>query len=250
MEHRPLLRHLAWAGVLQSAEGINMGRTSRWLRHGVAMAAVLAATIGVEDPAMAGTIGINGTVLTAIADDGSNILTGTVSGFELDLTGALFTSVTPGCTSASGITRCSLLGITEVRIDLAGGNDVLDLSSIADIVMPVGVPPPAFLVLGGWGNDVLQGSSGNINWLWGGLGDDVLLGASGGANCLDGGAGSNVLINSGSSPAQGCGAGTEPVFTPAQPTQVPEPNGFALVVGALAFAGFGGRKAVLAPTIV
>ncbi|MCE4555498.1 PEP-CTERM sorting domain-containing protein [Roseateles cellulosilyticus] len=208
----------------------------------VALVAVFAGA-GPAGPAEAATIGINGTVLIATADGGDDLLTATLSGSELDFFGLSFTVVTPGCSGEFSTVRCSLTGVTEVRIDMGTGDDVLDLSGVDTIAMPAGMPPMKFVALGGAGNDVLIASAGNVNEFWGGAGDDVLTGSATGASCLNGGDGQNVLIAGAGVglPGASCNS-SQPVFGPAQPVQVPEPHGLALVLSAFGMAGLARRR--------
>src|SRR5512146_2356113 len=78
-------------------------------------------------PVVAATIGINGSVLTAFADAGDDVLSVSASATNLVFSGVAFDVVTPGCT---GVTFCTLLGLTEVRIDMLAGDDVVDLSGL------------------------------------------------------------------------------------------------------------------------
>lgn len=222
-----------------------MSSAGHFLRSVLAVMAVAASTVGA--PVAAATIGISGSVLTAFADGGDDVILGAVTGSELSLLGVSFTVLTPGCSNASGPTTCSLDGLTEVRIDLGAGDDVLDLSAIAAVPMPAGLGPLEFLALGGVGNDVLVGGSGNVYRFWGGANDDVLIGGAGAANCLDGGSGDNVVVDQGTQ-APGCG-GPEPVFPPLRPVDVPEPFGLPLVLGALGLAGLVRRLRALAPRV-
>ena len=185
----------------------------------LSVASTLAATAG---PASAATIGINGTILTATAEPGDDVLIGSVSGTNLEFLGVIFDIVTPGCMNI-GPVSCVMSGLTEVRIVMGAGSDVVDLSGITP------AQPFALFVLGGDGDDVLLGSPGNET-MFGGAGDDILIGGTG-SNCLSGGAGDNVVLDS------NCSAGIEPVFEPATPVAVPAPGALALLMcglGALA----------------
>lgn len=191
-----------------------------------AIAVLLSTGLGV--PASAATIGINGTVLTASADAGDDVLVVSVSGTSLEFVGVAFASVTPGCNAGGGASvSCSWAGITEVRIAMGAGEDVLDLSAVGDLTPPSASKLFEFVVLGESGDDILIGTSGSFNRMWGGLGDDVLIGG-GLFNCLNGGPGDDVVV------LGECGA-DEPVFQPAQPvpSNVAEPAALALVLAAL-----------------
>lgn len=174
--------------------------------------------------ALAATIGINGGILTAFADGGDDALVVTSSVTDLTFSGVSFTIVTPGCGGA--VVSCALAGLTEVRINMLGGKDVVDMSGVAAI------PGISFIVLGSDGDDVLIGGQ-SANMMYGGLGDDVLIGATGVSNCLSGGTGNNMVIGS------NCVAGLDPVFSPARPINVPEPAAWLLMLtgfGTLAWA--------------
>jgi hypothetical protein len=170
-------------------------------------------------PAAAATIGINGSVLTVFAEEGDDVLLVTpTSPTTLGFLGLSLAIVTPGCTGF-GAVDCLFTGLTEVRINMLGGDDVVDMSSVPAI------PSLAFIVLGGNGNDIVIGGA-SATSMFGGAGDDVLI-AGTGVSCLSGGAGDNVLIGS------TCDPGDEPVFPPARPVPVPEPASWALLLAAL-----------------
>lgn len=178
--------------------------------------------------ASAATIGINGGILTAFADSSDDALVVSSSATALTFSGIGFSIVTPGC---SGINvACAWAGLTEVRINMLGGDDIADLSGVAAI------PGITFIVLGGDDDDVLVGSQ-SANMMYGGLGDDVLIGAGSAPNCLSGGPGDNIVIGSGVS----CDAGAEPVFSPAQPINVPEPAAWLLLLVGLSVLAFSRR---------
>lgn len=195
------------------------GRTPRRALAGWAAASAL--LIGAVVPAGAATIGINGSILTATADAGDDVLLAVLDGGALQFFGVAFVVVTPGCSDLGGSTSCQVAGLTELRINLGAGDDVLDLSGLGTVDNAPAAPPLEILVLGGDGDDVLLGSAGNFNNFFGGAGDDVLIGVDGVANCLNGGAGDNIVING--NPTQRLCSTTEPDFPPARPTGVPEP---------------------------
>jgi Ca2+-binding RTX toxin-like protein len=169
-------------------------------------------------PTAAATIGINGSVLTVFAEEGDDVLLVTsTSPTTLGFFGLALTIVTPGC-SGFGAVDCSIAGLTEVRINMLGGDDVVEMSSVPAI------PSLSFIVLGGNGNDIVIGGA-SATSMFGGAGDDVLI-AGTGVSCLSGGAGDNVLIGS------TCDPGNEPVFPPARPVPVSEPASWALLLAA------------------
>lgn len=185
--------------------------------------AALSGALGSGTLASAATIGINGSILTATAEpSGDQVLVGYSTGTDLTLTGTFFNVVTPGCVDLGSFV-CSLVGLTEVRIVMGSGDDVVDLTGVAAI------PGLLFSVIGGDGDDVLLAPSGGSR-MWGGAGDDVLLAADPpvASACLSGGTGDNVVIGA------ACDPGAEPVFPPAQPVSVPEPGGALLLGAALA----------------
>jgi hypothetical protein len=57
-------------------------------------------------PVAAATIGINGTILTAFADAGDDVLFVSASATNLVFSGVAFGIVTPGCTGV-GLTSCA-----------------------------------------------------------------------------------------------------------------------------------------------
>lgn len=181
----------------------------------------------VGSPASAATIGINGTILTATADPGDDVLVGFVSGTNLDFLGVIFDIVTPGCVDV-GAVSCAIAGLTEVRIVMGAGDDVVDLTGVTP------AQPFALFVLGGDGADILLGSDGD-DFMFGGAGDDVLLGGLG-INCLSGGSGDNVVLDS------QCDPGVEPVFDPATPVAVPAPGGLVLLLGGLGALAMNRRR--------
>ncbi|MGD9602768.1 MAG: PEP-CTERM sorting domain-containing protein [Gammaproteobacteria bacterium] len=196
-------------------EGTVTGNLGKFVGGKIACLAGLLGLAAVPvTPAAAGPIGIDGTVLTAFATPGDDVLLVTSSVTSLDFFGFLFEIVTPGCSNVGSI-RCELSGLTEVRIDMLGGDDVVDLSAIPAI------PGLMFTVLGGDDNDILIGSGGDHR-MFGGNGDDVLLGGTG-LGCLSGGAGDNIVLDS------KCDPGAEPVFDPPRPITVPEPGTLALL---------------------
>jgi hypothetical protein len=186
------------------------------------LAAALSGALGTGTVASAATIGINGSILTATAEPaGDQVIVGFTTGTDLTLAGVSFNVVTPGCVDLGSFV-CSLTGLTEVRIVMGSGDDVVDLSGVASIAGLL------FSVIGGDGDDVLLAPSGSSR-MWGGADDDVLLaGPTPASSCLSAGTGDNVVIG----PA--CDPGAEPVFPPAQPVSVPEPGGALLLGAALA----------------
>lgn len=188
-------------------------------RRVVGLFALIVGSALAGGPAAAATIGINGSVLTVFAEEGDDVLlvsptTPTTLGFF----GLSLTIVTPGCTGF-GAADCSIAGLTEVRINMLGGDDVVEMSSVPFI------PSLTFIVLGGNGNDIVIGGA-SATSMFGGAGDDVLI-AGTGVSCLSGGTGDNVLIGS------TCDPGDEPAFPPARPVPVPEPASWALLLAAL-----------------
>jgi hypothetical protein len=185
--------------------------------------AALSGVLGTGTLASAATIGINGSILTATAEpSGDQVLVGYTTGTDLTLAGIFFNVVTPGCVD-QGSFACSLSGLTEVRIVMGSGDDVVDLTGVAAIAGLL------FSVIGGAGDDVLLAPGGNSR-MWGGADDDILLADDPplASSCLSGGTGDNVVIGS------VCDPGVEPVFPPAQPVSVPEPAGALLLGAALA----------------
>jgi Ca2+-binding RTX toxin-like protein len=162
----------------------------------------------------AGPIGINGTVLTAFGTAGDDALVVTASATELFFSGTTFDIVTPGCIG-SGTMNCGFSGLTEVRINMLSGDDVVDLRALPALAGLI------FTVLGGDGSDVLLAGDGDY-LMFGGALDDVLIGGAG-LSCLSGGSGDNILIGS------KCDPGEEPVFGAAQPNPAPEPGTLALL---------------------
>lgn len=157
----------------------------------------------------AGTIGIRGNTLVigAEASDGDVILLGSVSptDFVLDIAGAVFDLVTPGCSvSPTGFT-CPLSGFSLLEVIGGSGNDVLDFTSVTLSVT----------LAGGAGDDILFAGAGG-GALYGGSGDDVLL-DSAGASLLFGGPGDDTVLG-------GVDLGDDdPVFTPLPRRSVPVP---------------------------
>jgi Ca2+-binding RTX toxin-like protein len=194
------------------------------LRQYLAFATVLWCVFGLAAPARAATIGINGSILTAFATSGDDVLVLVSSPTDLLFLGVDFDIVTPGCSDTGGLS-CSLAGLTELRINMLEGDDVLELSGL-----PL-IPGLVFTLLGGSGDDVLIGGVNSEN-LYGGAGDDVLIGG-GGTNCASGGGGNDILIDI------ACDAGQEPVFPPAQPTGVPEPTAGLLLLSSLGIFALG-----------
>jgi Ca2+-binding RTX toxin-like protein len=192
------------------------------------IAAAFSGALGTGTLASAATIGINGSILTATAEpSGDQVLIGYTTGMDLTLVGISFNVVTPGCVD-QGSTVCSLSGLTEFRIVMGSGDDVVDLTGVAAIAGLV------ISVIAGDGNDILLAPSGGSR-MWGGAGDDILFPVDPSASsCLSGGTGDNVVIGS------VCDPGPEPVFPPAQPVSVPEPATLALfglgLVGVVAYA--------------
>ncbi len=181
----------------------------------------------ITPPVNASTIGINGGILTVFGENGDDVLfvNYDTTSLTLNFVGLLFNDITPGCTDIGNVIReCAISGVSTVRIDLLGGEDVLDMSTLPDI------PALTFIVLGGDGGDVLFGGA-SREFMYGGANDDVLVGGPG-INCLSGGTGDNVVIGS------NCDAGPDPVFPP-DPPAVPEPTGLLLLLvglGVLAIA--------------
>ncbi len=202
------------------------------------LASSLAAAIcglGVTAPAIAATIGINGTILTATATAGDDVLVGSFSGTDLLLSGVPFTIVTPGCSPGGPATvLCALSGFDEVRIVMGDGDDVVNFGSIPS-TGPLGSPAIRFIILGGNGDDVLIGTAGD-ELSYGGAGDDVILGGGGLLSCADGGPGDNVLIET------FCGGPPEPDFPPARPEPAPGPDVVPLLLSGTAATAVARRQ--------
>ncbi len=170
----------------------------------------------------ASTISINGSILTLFAENGDDavFVAYDTTNLTLSFVAPLFSGATPGCTDVGNVIReCPILGLTIIRIDLLGGEDVLDMSTLPDI------PALTFIVLGGDGADAMFGGA-SREFMYGGANDDILIGGPG-INCLSGGTGDNVVIGS------NCDAGPDPVFPP-DPPAVPEPTGLLLLLVGLA----------------
>jgi len=167
-----------------------------------------AMSLAVAAPASAGTIGISGTTLIFGADlDEALGLTGSTSGTDLFLNGAIFNIVTAGCfaNGTNGV-RCALDGFATLTVVGSQLDDAIDLSGIIGVNVFVAAKDGNDIVVGGTGDDVLTG----------GNGDDILIGGPG-ADALFGGPGDNVLLDGG-------GGGIEPPDPTPLPLQaVPEP---------------------------
>ena len=123
------------------------------------------------------TVTINGTA-------GDDIVTATLPGGDLFVTGLATSVLVDGFETAND----------TVRIQGLGGDDIVDASA-------VDVGGPLLFLDGGSGNDILLGSVGN-DTLLGGDNDDVLLG-NGGVDALDGGLGENLLFQDGGNVTSG-----------------------------------------------
>jgi Ca2+-binding RTX toxin-like protein len=203
---------------LESRKG---GRSSR--KHGLVVALVagwLAAAA-----ASAGTIGIRGNTLVigAEASDGGVVLLGSMSAtdFMLDVGGAVFDIVTPGCSGGPAAFSGPLAGFTLLEVIGGTGDDILDFSSLT-----IGAT-----LVGGNGDDIMFGGLG-VDTMYGGPGDDVLLalGNVSGSDLLFGGPGDDIAVGESD---QG---DANPVFEPLprQPISVPAPGSLLLLL-----AGFG-----------
>jgi len=167
----------------------------------------------------AGTIGIsNGKLIVGTEPgDGAQVISASIAGADLVISGVNFDIVTPGCTGAGTVT-CALADFNELIVLGGSGDDVINLSAIT-------APTFATLILGGPGDDVLIGSGGD-DTIFGGPGDDVLIGGPG-QDCLSGGTGSNIQIQA----VLACAGGPDPVIAPLprHAAAVPEPAGVLLI---------------------
>jgi Ca2+-binding RTX toxin-like protein len=202
-----------------------------WTQLQRLLASAMLALAGIATNVMAATIGINGSILTATADGGDDVVVVSLTGTNLTFDGTAFTIVTPGC-NAGTLTSivCSVSNVNEVRIVMGAGDDVLQMSGVPDQLAIT------FIALGQAGNDIMVGTAGAES-MYGGAGDDVLIGFTGILSCGDGGTGNNVLIDI------PCGLPPEPTFPPATPTPVPAPSPLALLAGGLALLGVPRRRA-------
>lgn len=183
--------------------------------------------------AMSASIGINGSVLTAFATTGDDVLVLSVTAGQLNFVGVAMDIVTPGCSGTSTVV-CTMAGLTEVRIDMLAGDDVVEFSALPAL------PDLKFTVRLNDGDDIYIGGPGG-EIVFGGNGDDVLVAGSD-VTFLSGGSGDNVIIGNlviELDPDLDVG------FPPAQPVSptVPEPASAGLLLAGLAgLAGLRRRR--------
>jgi len=195
-----------------------MSRTDmRPLKKLLASATMATACLFVDShPALAASIGVNGTTLIFTADAGSDVITATAAPGATDvlITGLSPTILTSDCVPEGIGVRCGLAGIDLLAILGSSGDDVL-----------IGIDVLNHLNLflsGGGGDDVLLGGNGD-DILKGGLGDDVMLGGPGINVCFDA---SDIRLD--------CTLGNvEPPDPTLQVSEVPEPATLLLVASGM-----------------
>ena len=177
----------------------------------------------------ASTVSLNGTILNATGTAGDDVITLDVdlSGL-LVLSGVAFTSSTPSCSISAADARCSLSGLTEVRLFTLAGDDVVSATGLP------ARPSILFVTVLGDGDDIYIGSPLNDTWGFGGAGDDVLFGGGSLLNCMNGGSGNNVIIGS------SFGGCIEPSLPP-ETSATPLPASLLLFASGLVVLGIGAR---------